>query len=107
MAASAKVRVPAQAKKGEVIEIKTQVQHEMESGQRKGADGKPIPRLIINKFMCKYNGAQVFASEWHPAISANPYLSFFVTATESGKLEFAWTDDKGEVTTAEAKIDVT
>jgi sulfur-oxidizing protein SoxZ len=106
MAASAKVRVPATAKKGEVIEIKTQVQHEMESGQRKDASGKPVPRLIINKFVCKYNGAEVFASEWHPAISANPYLSFFVTATESGKIEFTWTDDKGEITKAEAEIKV-
>lgn len=103
---SMKVKVPEKAKKGDVVEIKTTIGHDMESGQRKDKDGKPIPRKIINKFTCTYNGAKVFESEWHPAISANPYLSFFTTATESGKVEFAWTDDSGEVYTTSANITV-
>jgi len=44
-----RVRVPAQAKAGELIEIKTLISHEMESGQRKDAAGKTvadIPSLI-------------------------------------------------------------
>ena len=35
-----RLRVPATAKKGEVVEIKTLITHPMESGQRKGEDGK-------------------------------------------------------------------
>ncbi len=79
-----RVRVPAQAKAGEMIEIKTLISHEMESGQRKNAQGASIPRKIINKFSASFNGKPVFSADWHPAISTNPYQSFFFKATESG-----------------------
>ncbi len=39
-------------------------------------------------------------------IAANPYLRFFVTARESGALEFEWTDDAGEHGAAQAAITV-
>lgn len=42
-----RVRVPKTAKPGEVINLKTLISHPMESGQRKDADGKLIPREII------------------------------------------------------------
>lgn len=101
-----RVKVPSSAKKGEVFTIKTVISHTMESGQRKDKDGKPIPRQIINKFVCTYNGKEVMTSEWHPAISANPYLEFACKATESGTLEFAWHDDNGEVYKTTSDISV-
>ncbi len=101
-----RVKVPKTAKKGDVIEIKTLIAHKMESGQRKDKKGAVIPRRIINKFEAKYNGEVVFSADWHPAISANPYLAFHTVATESGTLEFAWTDDDGSVYTKTAKITV-
>lgn len=101
-----RVKVPKTAKKGEVIQIKTLIAHKMESGQRKDKKGAVIPRKIINKFEAKYNGEVVFSADWHPAISANPYLAFHTVATESGTLEFAWTDDDGSVYTKTAKITV-
>lgn len=104
---AARVKVPATAAKGEIVEIKTTVAHNMESGQRKDKDGKPIPRQIINKFVVSLNGKQVFWSDWHPAISANPYLSFFIRAKESGTFEFAWHDDDGAVYKTTANMVVT
>jgi sulfur-oxidizing protein SoxZ len=62
--------------------------------------------MIINKFECKYNGDVVFSADWHPAISANPYMSFHTVAKESGSLEFSWTDDEGAVYTTQSKITV-
>ncbi len=55
-----RVRVPGKAAKGEIIEIKTLISHNMESGRRKGKDGKLIPRSIINKFEVTFNGKPVF-----------------------------------------------
>lgn len=101
-----RVKMPASAAKGEVFEVKTTIDHDMESGQRKDKDGKTIPRKIINKFVCTYNGKEVFTSDWHGAVSANPYLSFFLTATESGKVEFKWLDDDGSAYTASQAITV-
>jgi sulfur-oxidizing protein SoxZ len=102
-----RVKAPSSAKKGDVVEIKTLISHPMESGQRKDESGKTIPRKIINKFTCTYNGTKVFEAGLEPAISANPYLAFFVKAADSGTLDFAWVDDDGTVYKAQQKIDVT
>jgi sulfur-oxidizing protein SoxZ len=104
--ANAKIKVPEKAKKGEVIEIKTSITHDMESGQRKDSADKLIPRRIINKFQCKYNGAEVFRMDLQPAVAANPFISFFVVATETGKIEMTWFDDNGETYTSTAQITV-
>ncbi len=93
----ARVRVPKSAGKGEVVEIKTLISHEMESGQRKDKDGNPIPRKIINRFVCTMNGEEVFSADLEPAISANPYLSFYVKVEAPAELAFAWHDDDGSV----------
>lgn len=105
-APSIKAKVPAEAKKGEVVEVKTVISHDMESGQRKDKEGKPIPRRIINKFTASFNGAEVFTADWHPAISANPYLSFFFKPQASGTLKMTWVDDDGSVYEKTADIKV-
>ena len=108
MAATPKprVKVPKSAKAGEVIVIKTLISHEMESGQRKDKDGNPIPRKIINKFTCEFNGQPVFACDIDPAISANPYFEFSAKVAESGTFAFTWVDDDGSVYSHEEKIEV-
>lgn len=101
-----RVRVPAQAKAGELIEIKTLISHEMESGQRRDSKGEIIPRKIVNKFTATFNGKLVFEADWNPAISANPYQSFFYKAKESGEFVFAWKDDDGSTYEAKNKLTV-
>jgi sulfur-oxidizing protein SoxZ len=90
-----RVRVPAQAKAGELIEIKTLISHEMESGQRKDASGKTIPRQIINKFTASLQRQDGVRGRLASSISANPYQSFFYKAKESGEFKFTWKDDNG------------
>lgn len=90
-----RIRVPQGIKRGDVVEIKTMITHPMESGQRLGSDGKPVPRMIINRMTVTLNGEQVFEARLEPAISANPYLSFFLKCQQSGELEFTWADDNG------------
>ncbi len=106
MADKPRIKLPKEAKKGEIVQIKTLISHVMESGQRKDAQGKTIPRKIINKFTCEFNGKPVFACALEPAISANPYIQFNAKVDEDGTFKFAWTDDDGTVTTAEEKIAV-
>ncbi|MCX7307752.1 MAG: thiosulfate oxidation carrier complex protein SoxZ [Afipia sp.] len=101
-----RVRVPPTAKPGEMIEIKTLISHEMESGQRKDAAGATIPRKIINKFTAAFNGKTVFEADWNPAISANPYQSFFYKAKETGDFTFVWKDDDGSEYKATNKLTV-
>ena len=106
MAEKPRLKLPKEAAKGEIIQIKTLVSHVMESGQRKDAQGKPIPRKIINKFTCEFNGKPVFSADIEPAVAANPYLQFNAKVNESGTFKFTWVDDDGTVTTTEEKITV-
>ena len=86
------------AKQGEVIQIKTLAEHNMETGVRRDPDtGVIYPRLIIQKVTAKYNGVIVFKANWFSGVSANPYLAFFVTAKESGLIEVEWKDDYATV----------
>jgi sulfur-oxidizing protein SoxZ len=100
------VKVPAQAKRGEVIEIRTLAAHPMETGFRRTQLGEAIPRDIIRELVCTYNGVEVFRAELHPAIAANPLLSFTTVATDSGTLEFRWSGDNGYSATQSAAIRV-
>jgi sulfur-oxidizing protein SoxZ len=104
--ASVLINVPARARRGEVIEIKTLVSHPMETGYRRTQVGALVPRDIIRLFVCTYNGAEVFRAELHPAIAANPFIVFSTVATESGTIVFRWTGDNGFSVTGSAAITV-
>jgi sulfur-oxidizing protein SoxZ len=105
--AKALIRMPTEAKRGEVVEVKTLISHPMETGYRRDNMGQPIPRHIINRFLCTYNGQEVFRAEFFPAIAANPFLSFFTVATETGEVTLQWTDDQGTTQTETVRITVT
>ena len=101
-----RVRVPDRAKVGEVIEIKTLISHVMETGQRREADGKVIPRFIINTFSAKFAGAEVFKAELQPGISANPYIAFHMKVPGPGEFEFTWIDDTGARVVEKLRLNV-
>ncbi len=95
-----------EAKKGDIVEVKALVSHIMETGQRKDRDGKVIPRKILNKFTCTVNGKEVFAADFEPAVSANPYIQFKFKAEQSGPVVLTWTDDDGSTIVGEETITV-
>lgn len=101
-----RVRMPQTAKAGEIIEVKTLIAHEMESGQRRDANGQIVPRKIIKQFTVTFNGQEIMRSDWYSAVSSNPFLSFFVRVPESGTFVFSWLDDDGSVYKSEQKVTV-
>ena len=104
--ASALINIPKKARRGEIIEVKTLMSHIMETGYRHTAAGEVVPRNIITSFACRYNGDPVFAVRMSSGIAANPYFRFFVTARESGTLDFEWIDDAGTHGTAQVPVKV-
>lgn len=106
MASKPRIKLPKKASAGEVITIKTLISHEMESGQRKDKEGNTIPRQIINKFTCAFEGTTVFECDLDPAISANPFFEFTAKVNESGTFKFTWVDDDGSVYETEQAIEV-
>ena len=106
MAARALIHVPKTARKGEVIELRAMIAHRMETGYRQGVNGEMIPRDIINRLTCTYEGEEIFSAELFPAMSANPFVSFFTVAVQSGTIAFTWVDDAGVEQVAAAEIRV-
>ena len=104
---TARVRVPREASAGDVISVRTLINYIMESGQRRDDDGNVIPRSIIHRFTCDFNGQNVIEVLLEPAISTNPYFQFEATVPESGTFTFTWYDDDGSVYTESADIAVT
>jgi sulfur-oxidizing protein SoxZ len=102
-----RVLVPSEATKGELLEVKAIISHQMETGLRKDADGKVIPRKIINKFVCRYNGVDVFVVDLLEAVAANPFFQFYLRASESGRLDFIWQEDGGGVYALAQQLSVT
>jgi sulfur-oxidizing protein SoxZ len=107
MSTRAIITLPPAVRAGEVIEIRTLIAHPMETGHRADAQGQVVPRRIIRRFSCKLDGQPVFSADLHPAISANPFLSFTTVATASGEVLLRWIDDKGRVQEERATITVT
>ncbi len=95
-----RVKVPKSAKAGEVVTVKTLISHPMESGQRKDKDGKVIPREIINRFTCDFNGVNVIDIAIDPAVSTNPYFEFDAHGRRGGRVQVhlvrrRWRDLRG------------
>ncbi|WP_170407344.1 thiosulfate oxidation carrier complex protein SoxZ [Ruegeria arenilitoris] len=101
-----RVKVPKTAAAGETITIKTLISHKMESGQRKDKEGNVIPRSIINRFTCEFNGELVIDVTMEPAISTNPYFQFDATVPEAGEFVFTWYDDDGSVYDTKKSIEI-
>lgn len=100
------INFPPKARKGDVIEIRTLLSHPMETGFRPDSYGRLIPRDIVNRFECLFNGEPVFACDLFSAISANPFMAFTMTATQSGELVFRWKDDTGAVMEEKRRFEV-
>lgn len=94
------------AKPGEIVSVRVLVQHPMETGYRTSAVGKALPRDIIRKVECRFEGERVFAADLFPAIAANPSLAFFLRATRSGTLTVEWRGDNGFTQTDRATLQV-
>ena len=101
------ITMPRVAARGEIVEIRTLIAHPMETGYRAGEDGRVLPRNLIRRLTCEYDGVEVFGAELFPAISANPYIVFTTVATASGTLRFTWSGDNGFAQTETVALTVT
>ncbi len=98
---------PATARVGEVVEVRAIAQHPMETGYRRGSDGALLPRELLRRVECRFDGELVCAAELHAAISANPYLAFHLKLPRSGTLSVSWCGDRGVAHSESVQITAT
>ena len=93
--ALARLQVPPKARAGDVVEVRLLVQHPMETGFRREADGRAVPMNVINTLVCRLGEVEVLRAEFGSGVSANPYLAFWIVPPASGELVVEWVDDAG------------
>lgn len=94
-------------KAGEVVRVRAQMEHVMETGLRiDPATHQPRPRHIVTFFEAKLAGKPIFEWNLGTSISQNPYIEFTFKARQSGDLTMLWKDDQGQTLTASKPITV-
>jgi sulfur-oxidizing protein SoxZ len=102
MASTIRVRATSS---GETTEVQALIQHPMDSGFMKDAQGETIPAHFIEQLTFEHNGKKVFVADWGPAVSKDPYVKFgFKGAAKGDDLKISWVDNKGATDTMTAKI---
>lgn len=98
------MRIRAQSA-GDKTTVRVLMSHEMETGLRKDAAGKPIPAWFIQEVTAQLNGKPVFSATWGPAVAKNPFLQFVLKGAKPGdKVAITWRDNRGESRTDEAVV---
>ncbi len=98
------IRIRAQLV-GQKANVRALMAHEMESGQRKDAAGKPVPAWYIQQVSATHNGKPVMTAYWGPSVSKNPFMQFVLKNAKAGdKVTITWTDNRGETRTDEATV---
>jgi sulfur-oxidizing protein SoxZ len=100
-----RIRIPRSARPGEVIEIRTLMEHPMETGLRHDG-GAAVPRDMLTRLLVRMNGETVLAVDFRNGTAVNPYHVFFVRMERTGSFEFTWTDEAGRSARAEARVTV-
>lgn len=91
----ARLQVPPKVRAGEAVEVRLLIQHPMETGFRREADGRAVPMNVVSSLVCRLGGVEVLRAEFGSGVSANPYLSFWIVPPASGELVVEWVDDAG------------
>lgn len=77
--------------------VRIRMKHEMESGQRRDAQGRPVAAWHINEFTLSLNGRVVLSGQLGGGISKDPFLEFTLKSVKAGDpLKLDWTDNRGE-----------
>ncbi|MCH8475525.1 MAG: thiosulfate oxidation carrier complex protein SoxZ [Opitutales bacterium] len=101
----ARARGPAPLRSGETGEVRTLINHPMETGLREHR-GRTIPQNIIET-MTVANGEDILLeATFHRSLSANPRLFFGIQPERSQDLTLTWTEDTGKTATAEVSLQV-
>ena len=102
MASTVRVRATSS---GDAVEVQALIQHPMDSGFVKDAQGAIIPAHFIQQLTFEHNGKTVFLANWGPAVSKDPYVKFsFKGGAKGDDLKISWTDNKGANDSTTAKI---
>jgi sulfur-oxidizing protein SoxZ len=91
----ARIRVPDQIKRGDLITVNAIISHPMDTGFFRTPEGAPIPAYFIKDVVVTYGDQEVARFEWTSGVSRDPVVSFTLKADKEAPLSMIWSDNKG------------
>ena len=101
-----RIRAPRSARAGEVVEIRTLMEHPMETGLRQEG-GRSVPRDMLTRMAVRMNGETVLEAEFRNGTATNPFHVFFLRIERASEMEFTWMDEAGRTARAVHRISLT
>ncbi len=94
-----RVALPRNPKAGEAAELRTMINHPMETGFREDGQGGFVPQQLVESLEVFHLNNPIMTVNFHTGTSANPFVAFFLDQFDN--LSFTWTDQKGQQVTEE------
>jgi sulfur-oxidizing protein SoxZ len=92
-----RVLLPPSITHGDVIYVRAIIEHPMDTGFFRTAEGQPIPAYFINDVTVTYGDEVVAHFEWTSGVSRDPSVTFPLKATHEAPVAITWKDNKGGV----------
>ncbi|MEC7885770.1 MAG: thiosulfate oxidation carrier complex protein SoxZ [Pseudomonadota bacterium] len=98
------IRLRATLKENKIT-VKMIIDHPMDTGRKKDADGNLIPKHFIKKLYCYHNDSLVMDADWGTGISRKPYLKLFINDGKAGDtVKISWEDNLNKSDQAQTTI---
>ncbi|WP_417581503.1 thiosulfate oxidation carrier protein SoxY [Nitrincola sp.] len=89
-----RVALPRSATPGEAAEIRTMINHPMETGFRDDGQGGTLAENLVESLEVSQAGEVLLTVGFHTGTSANPFVGFYLD--QFSDLSFTWTDQQAE-----------
>lgn len=89
-----RVALPRNATPGEAAEIRTMINHPMETGFRDDGQGGTHAENLVDSLEVIRAGEALIKVHFHTGTSANPFVGFYLDQFDD--LSFTWTDQQAE-----------
>lgn len=101
---NAAIRIRAKRSNG-MTEVMLLMPHPMETGLRKGADGRLVPAHFITDLQVHVEGRMVMSARLSHAVSQDPLIGFRFKGGNIGqRVTVAWVDNTGQARSDSAAI---
>lgn len=103
--AAPRVRVPRAVRAGEAFEVRTLMEHPMETGLRQEG-GRTVPRDMLAGLTVTRGGETLFEAVFRNGTAANPFHVFHLRLDRTSELVFTWTDERGRTARVSHRVTV-
>ncbi len=89
------LRVPKEAKKGEIIRVQMVITHPMTPARKDPQTGQEVPAHHLTKLDLLFNDKLLSSMNMGAGISANPFIAITLKLEDSGVVKIVYEDNKG------------